>query len=588
MGRPRSERGAVLPIVALMLAAILGIAAFAVDLGMQRVARRDMQALADAVALDVARLLDGRTAHEVESGDATNQSLAAALAESADRNDDHTLGEPPTVSAVLVEVDAAEAVVYAGGVPKDVADGDVPDAVLVTATTAVDFGFADGEGGATRTALGTAASVGCFRLGSYALAVDALNGADTGSARIDALLEDALQVNGLGYHGLADAKVSLAGLATELGAATPDQLAAVQGVTLRNLFSLTADVLDAEGGSSADVTLLRDLAGSAASELDAAVDVADLLTLSSGSTAVLASQVWVLDLVAAAAFASDGTHALSVPILWSVPKFSSGPVSLEIIERPQQACGEVGPATTAATAQLEFLAQPKLNVPTIAGLAGSAVGVSLDVRLAGADGVLTGLECGDGTVASPEGTTASVTRQLDTVALSIPIQLSGEIKASDLGLNPALFGLLSFLSGTKATVSFTVQAGTTAVSAASSQPGVTYWVPTPHDYSDPEQVGGTDPLALPSVTLDASDFSGTVTVGAVTRNLASLNLVTDINLSAVISELNTKVVSSAINPFIANVNDVLTPTSDLLGLSLNGADLYGVPSPSCDNPALRG
>ncbi|WP_141006782.1 hypothetical protein [Nocardioides humi] len=44
-----------------LLAVLLVSGAFAVDLGMQRVARADMQALADVVALDLARELDGRT-----------------------------------------------------------------------------------------------------------------------------------------------------------------------------------------------------------------------------------------------------------------------------------------------------------------------------------------------------------------------------------------------------------------------------------------------------------------------------------------------------------------------------------------------
>ena len=93
----------------------------------------------------------------------------------------------------------------------------------------------------------------------------------------------------------------------------------------------------------------------------------------------------MLDLVAASAFAADGTHALSVPVLWSVPRFSSGATSLEVIEAPRQACGDVGvdgrPRPSSA-----FTAEPILHVGTVAGLAGDDVPARLDVLLAGRHG----------------------------------------------------------------------------------------------------------------------------------------------------------------------------------------------------------
>ena len=51
--------------VALLLVVLVPSSAMAVDLGMQRVVRRDMQTLADVVALDVVRLVDGRTASQI-------------------------------------------------------------------------------------------------------------------------------------------------------------------------------------------------------------------------------------------------------------------------------------------------------------------------------------------------------------------------------------------------------------------------------------------------------------------------------------------------------------------------------------------
>ena len=64
----RDERGAIIPMVAMLLVVLIPSTAIAVDLGMQRVVRRDMQALADVVALDLVRLVDGRTAAQINSG----------------------------------------------------------------------------------------------------------------------------------------------------------------------------------------------------------------------------------------------------------------------------------------------------------------------------------------------------------------------------------------------------------------------------------------------------------------------------------------------------------------------------------------
>ena len=64
-GQQAEERGAVAVFLAVTVALVVGIGTLAVDLGMQRVVRRDMQALADVAALDLARELDGRTISEL-------------------------------------------------------------------------------------------------------------------------------------------------------------------------------------------------------------------------------------------------------------------------------------------------------------------------------------------------------------------------------------------------------------------------------------------------------------------------------------------------------------------------------------------
>ena len=111
MVRRDGERGAVLPFVALVLATLVAFTSIAIDLGYQRVGRRDMQALADIVALDLSRRLDGSTAAALKT------TMDAELARSVARNDDTTVGDTPTVTYELGTVNSAHvfSVVPSGG-----------------------------------------------------------------------------------------------------------------------------------------------------------------------------------------------------------------------------------------------------------------------------------------------------------------------------------------------------------------------------------------------------------------------------------------------------------------------------------------
>ena len=126
--RRPDDRGAVAVFLAVTVALIVGIGTLAVDLGMQRVVRRDMQALADVAALDLARELDGRTiselAPELDRSDPSS-ALSSVLA-----GNDTTLGSDPVVTVTWGA--------WQGGM--FVADVDPPSAVRVVA--AADTGSA--------------------------------------------------------------------------------------------------------------------------------------------------------------------------------------------------------------------------------------------------------------------------------------------------------------------------------------------------------------------------------------------------------------------------------------------------------------
>ena len=578
MWRRRDDRGAVLPMVALIMVVLVGISAIAVDLGMQRVARRDMQALADPVALDLARLVDGRTASAINAGSGGALPLTAAKNASVARNSGSTLGHPPVVTAVLISLDASgDPVLNPDGSIKQVSGSGIPDAVYVTAVTEVDFAFATGSGGAGRSAIGTSSSNACFKLGSFAAAVNSGN-----SLLLGKYLNDALDLHAVGYEGLADAAVTLGALAAELGVGSVDGLANLKSVSLRNLYLAAARALQKEGGQAADINLLNTLAGSVETSLH--VDVAQLVDLSTGGTAALTAKFNVLDLVAGGAFVANGSNFLDLPVLWNVPQVSQGPTSLQIIEKPQVGCGRAG--AKASTAQLRLRATPKLNIPTIAGLSADSVPMQLDVDIASATASLTDIVCGQGSLASPESVAVSVNRSLSTASLSVPIHLTGDVKASDIITNPLLWGLSVLLGGTKATVDLTVNLGLSVNLGQVNATG-TYAVP-PHDYSDPEHIGGSSGLLLPQTTLDVSDFSGTIKLGLVTRDLAGISLTNDVTFAAIMSDLVSKNVLAGVNGFIANVNAQLTPLTQLLGIQTAGADLFGIPSPACNEPTLAG
>src|SRR3954454_16667753 len=76
----QDDRGAVLPIVALSLAVLMVMTAFSVDIGRQMMRRREAQGSADVIALDLARLVDGRSKYNIEHDAAWAQTRRDAAA----------------------------------------------------------------------------------------------------------------------------------------------------------------------------------------------------------------------------------------------------------------------------------------------------------------------------------------------------------------------------------------------------------------------------------------------------------------------------------------------------------------------------
>ncbi|HYF74097.1 MAG TPA: pilus assembly protein TadG-related protein, partial [Nocardioides sp.] len=434
--RRRDERGAVLPFVAVSLTLVIAMAAFAVDLGMQRVVRRDMQALADVVALDLSRLVNGRTAAQIEAGYNGFPTISTELARSVARNGD-TLGDAPVVAYKLVRLDAATGQLEtSGGTVRALAGAEVPNAVWVEARGSVDFAFATGSGGATRTAVAQPSPSACFRLGSYAAGVDTED-ATLLNALLTSLLGTSVNLSLASYQALAGAELGVLDLVAvdSLNVGTFEELMALDGLTVAQLVTATAAALQNDGGDAVAVSALESIALHAIGPTT--VGFADLLSIATGDTAALAAELNVLDLVTAAAFAANGGHVLTAPSIGLLlPSLGTVTTStLTIGNAPTTACGSEGVATARTGQASVALGGTLADLPVDVGVFDltARTTVSANLMLATADGLLTDIVCGDATaVTNAEGIDVQVS---SAVASEVSLTASVRVTATlDVGL----------------------------------------------------------------------------------------------------------------------------------------------------------
>lgn len=531
--RRRDENGVIAIAIALITCfTLVPLAAYAVDIGVQRVARRDVQAVADVVALDLARQLDGRTYSQLQGG---LQNLAN---KSAARN--YAGSEAPTVTAQLGKLDdssysAANPDGYFTAISSDA--GGVPNAVKVTARTSVDFSIAGGEGGVIRTSIARSQSNTCFNVGSFALNLNSAK-----STLLNSLINDSLNLSAISYTGLSNANVSLLGLATELGVGTPSELMDLDDLSLNQLFLASAHALQANGGDAADVTLLNSLATANLSSLPH-IKFSDLLELDSASGAAMGATVNLLDLVSTAAFVANGNNALAIPTLTAgVPNVAGVSATLKVIQKPEGACGPVGTSVRTSQVNLDVtFTLANLNILVLQ----AQTTLTLHLSLAEALATLTAVQCGN-----PEGFDVAVASALSNVASQLHIDLK-------------LLGL------TLATVD--VAPGTVAPATTNT----VHFRNPPDAYGTPISTGSG--VALSNVTVTATDVTllGVLPLG--------------ITKAGIVSSLLSTIVNPIVNPLITNTNSILVgPLADLLGLNLGGADVTPVPPTVCNDVKMAG
>lgn len=581
------ERGAVAVIVAMLATVVIGSGAFAVDLGMQRVTRSDAQAVADVVALDLARDLDGT--NNGTYFDSKWAQSGSTLQQSLNRNTT-SIGHAPTPPTGWLCNAEVCATAVAGHINSSngnfVSDTTaIPTAVQVTVQGVVGFGLAKafgvGSGSVTRTAVGTSAyappsgctgtctpaqtvSSACTTFGTYLASLDTSNSAVLNSVLNNELFTllgisgQSVSFQGVGYEGLAGVGINLLSIATQLNLGTVNGLLNDQSLSVGQLLdasitvlqnqspTLTATQLGVLGALKLAVdrnaTLYNQfIVGQSGDGLGA------LISVGSNDTAAGLSLNF-LDLLGLigggiSSTISNGNNFVNTGITLSVANLSSLSVQLAVIEPPKIGCYG---ATDADTGQVKLRITG--NLLNIAGV--SAGVLETDIDLAHASGNVTALTCN--TSNTPTGMTDSVT---DDSLLDETVSVTG-LKVGGIG---------NVLSVTSAT---TPQSGSWPSSVSLSLP-TNYTGGTPYTIN---ANGG----ALPSIALSVSLISG--------QNSGVLSGL----LNSLVNTLLSPVVS-ALNVVISGLNTAISSTvAPALGLNLAGVDIWADKTPSCGTIGLGG
>lgn len=550
---------------------VIPLGGLAVDIGMQRIARTDMQSVADLAATDMARVLG--------SGGTPSATLAAA---SAGRNLG-VLGTTPTMSVYLGYIPAAATFTSSqsrgcNGSAYDTYFQQVPagqsaNAVVVTASNRVNFALDPGSGGTCRSALARVTSTACFAMGSYAVAVN------SGDSSVLKPLNDVFGLNFslLSYQNIAGAHLTLGQLAANTRFGTATQLL-TGSIRVSDLVLATIAVLQAQNpsGNAAAISALNNMV-SVVGTLPS-ITLTNLLHISPTDTAALATQFDALDLIAGSVLLADGQHAVSIPNVWAqvAGTGQTTDTQLYVQQGASTACG--APNSTQGSAdnsQLNgYVNFDHMNLPSLnIGVGNLKTGVGVGqfaVNIAPAHAQLISPPvpvCGAGTAANPSRFSVQVSTSLASAQLTVQLPVTGQVTILGLGV---------------VALNLTVDVNMATI----RQPGsaVANLAIPPND-TTPVSTGSSiriDP-ATATVTIDPASSA---TVLGLPISLSNALLVP--TLTAVINGITTTFVPKTVTPLVQNLNALVTgPLAELFGLDVGGADVYGIRA-TCNQPALGG
>lgn len=553
--RETGDDGAVLPIVALVLAALIASSALAIDIGHGQLLRRDLQKVSDAIALDMVRQLDGSAPSSFNDAAGANRtSWTTALAATEARNS-FVPGANRTVTAVAGCWTASTQSWTA-------VDASCPaaDSVKVVSGDTIDYWFYPGSGSSTRTSYASRTPSVDYQVGSF------LAGASLNTNQVAVLNNvlarafgntNPLTVDALSYQGLANGTVSVRQIATAYGLGSPDQLF-TGTVNTRRLIQAYADALSNNGGSSVTVTSLRNIAAtvsnSSQTSFSGIVDPGTSVSGSSGSGSVLDSQMSVLGLLEATAFLMNGTNTISIPNLSvTIPNLASVSTNLKVIQKPirvsNQKVGQVCQATSSCTSQLDLSVTTQFDIDASALLAGARLrgAITLRPQLGGAQTTPTAIRCAE--TANP-GVTMSLAAQPITVTGSSAVTLSAQV-------------LLSTIDVLSSTVSNAAISTTSSGGSAS--------------FADPSEFLPSTTKRIGSATLNLS--------GGLNATSANSTVLTVALPAATLISVVNNVLTTSVYPSIQN--NLLPLLTQTLGLELGGGDV-GIFDTACDGVTLAG
>ena len=601
MHREFRDSGAMAITLALVTCFILvPLSGFVVDIGMMRVARSDMQAVADSAALDTARSLAAGT---------DSASGLTAVAQDSARRTSGTVGSTPTVSAYpgYVAGDAgfvSDQSLGCGTAPihndyfAAVPSGKEPNAVLVTSSADVDHAIYGGSGRVCRASIAGVANTACFKMGSYAAAVN--SGDSAVLSTLNGLL--GLDLTLVGYQGLANANVTLSQVAASSAVGTTSELL-TGSVSMRDLTVATIDALSQDpAGNAAAISALNSLLGITATM--GSVSLADVLHVDPDDQAALATSFDVLDLLAGSALVADGGSGFWVPdaVLWSgvAGTGSTKLQNIRVVQGPSIACGapgsggaEADSSQVSGSVTFASMNTPSINLD-VGNLKTDKGTGEFTVNVGSAHAALAdspAIHCGAGTTADPTTFDVDVTTSVASAALSVHIPVSGTVRVPYLSLAGIPLGQITVALDLTVDIvqSISINGTTTRVT-----------VSIPPNDTTPVPVGS--PLALsgitPSGSVSSTGFSATVTVGLLGIVNVGTNLsLTSSTLSAVLGKIVSSLadptdpssfVSQSLRPLAANIDaNFLGPLSKVLGLRIGGADLYGIRA-ACGTPRIVG
>lgn len=444
VSRRQGERGAVLPLVAMLMGVLVTSVSFSVDVGRLSSKKRDVQSVVDLVAIDAARVLDGSPAVVMYP------LVEAAARESALRND-FVVSAADTLDVQLGTWDWSERLFT----PLGTTSLDSPNAVHIGGSADVPFFFSTLEFAAARSATavrrlpGTTpdpdpdacapgdpacgdpgtdsdpdpdpcipgspscpfGSLSAFSVGSTLVGlqgdltpplfiqqkVDYLN------TLLPAEVKTPLtkwSVSLAGYEGLAAADVTLDQLRVTGGFASVDQLLDAS-VTYGQLMGLTVAALSNEPGGGASAEAMGALGIAVTATSSQTFKVGDLLKVQQGMGGSAGSvAVNVADLVvqgaglSAALELANGGSAISVPISTAIPGVITSTLKMAFIEPPAIAIGPPGRTTAGSWITQARTAQVRGQLDTVYNAAGYGQ-VSIPIVIDGGEaiGALESIRC---------------------------------------------------------------------------------------------------------------------------------------------------------------------------------------------------